>query len=63
MFLCYTILIQNASQISQTDRSDFVFFNLKLSNPKYLSKIYSTNNSFLAFEGLVSQKMQRLSPF
>jgi len=54
MFLCYTILIQNASQISQTDRSDFVFFNLKLSNLKYLSKIYSTNNSFLAFEGLVS---------
>ena len=55
-FLYYTILNQNASKISQSDWSDFVFFNSKVSNLKSLSKICSTNNSSLAIGGLVSFK-------
>jgi len=51
-FLYYTNnLNKKASQIRPTDWSDFVFFNSKVSNLKSLSKFYSTNNSFLAFEG------------
>ena len=42
-FLYYTILNQNASQINQTDWSDFVFLNSKVSNLKSLSKTCSTN--------------------
>jgi len=53
LFFHYTILNQNASHISQTDYSDNVFFNSKVSNLKSISKIRSTNNSYLAFEGLI----------
>ena len=63
-FLDYTILNPNASQISQTDWTDFVFFNSKVSNLQSLSKICSTNNSLLAFlrPGKL-KKMYMVSPF
>ena len=54
-FLCYIILHKNASQISQTDWSDFVFSNSKVFNLKSLSKICSANNSFFAFESVVKK--------
>ena len=54
-FLYYTNLNQNASQISQTDWSDFAFLNSNVSNLKSLSKICSINILVLAFEGLLKK--------